>query len=931
MSWSDLTAEQQQRVRRLVQQAHRLSPPERDGFLRQECQGDDALRREVEAQLKDTLPGGIAAQEGQRAAESHPPQAGHHEIIRLLGRGAMGEVWLARDRRLKRPVAIKFLAAQYLSSAEALERFRREALAVAALNHPSICTLFDIGEDQGRPYLVLEYLEGQTLRERLEKGRPAREEFLSWGEQIISAVAAAHAAGILNRDIKAANVFLTQAGQAKVLDFGLAKAVRGPEAASAAWQKLESSGDIPVAELLGSRRGALLGTPHYMSPEQTRRENLDFRSDVFSLGVLLYEMATGELPFQGATWQELSRAIQQEEPVPPRRRNPKLPRGLDRLILRALEKDPSRRYPNAGSLLEEWKRLRRPKAQWLLPVALAAALAVVYFLVRRPADLPPKPLDFGAVTVAPERELYPTIAPDGTIFAYAANPGGEWSIYVSRGTESGAQALPLPKPADDTQPAFSPDGQWIAFRSSRQGGGIFKVKLDGSGLQRLTDFGYHPSWSPDGRSLAVATEQTENAGGIASRGAIRVIDAAGANARQVIGDMSYQPAWSPGGYRIAFWKVSEGRKDIWTVQPDGRNAVAVTADDYVDWCPAWSPDGKFLYYSSERGGGMNLWVVGIDERSGKVRGRPAQVTTGAQAASFLAFSRNGSYALYVSSTAPINLYRADLDGSLQIQDAPYRITSGARSDLTPNVSPDGKRIVFVAEDPQQDLWVATAEGKGLKRLTNDVYKDMEPRWSPDASWIAFQSNRRRSYQVWKIRPDGTGLAVVSAHPDGDAVTPLWSPDGRMLAYSVLGSGVFGVDLSYPGSPRTPQLLAPVPAPATSFIGKSWSPDGTRIAGTLLGAAAEPMGVAVYNLVTKSDERVSDGAAPTWLADSRRLLVRVGEEIRIIDPASKSSQVLVPNTYAVQETFALDARNRILIFSGRRTEAETFDIWRMRFE
>ena len=366
-------------VERLYLSASEIAPGERRAYLDRECGSDCELRREVESLLAflETSPN-VPAEGAVRPGT----QIGPYTILSFLRAGGMGEVYKARDTRLDRSVAIKFLPSILAEDAAALDRFRREARAASALNHPHICTVHDIGDYQGRPFFVMELLEGQPLNERMA-GKPLPiSELIDLAIQGCDALQAAHAKGIVHRDIKPANIFVSPTGQIKVLDFGLAKLVEESHAVTTT----ESLNDERVADyVLRTRPGRLLGTPAYLSPEQARNEDVDARTDIFSFGLVLYEMATGRPTFRGQTSGELIRAILQETPPKPSTLNPSVPGSLERMILKAIEKDRNKRYQSSEQLLADlsaFQRAKQRRAVWTARIALsAAALAIALAVV----------------------------------------------------------------------------------------------------------------------------------------------------------------------------------------------------------------------------------------------------------------------------------------------------------------------------------------------------------------------------------------------------------------------------------------------------------------------------------------------------------------------------------------------------------------------
>jgi eukaryotic-like serine/threonine-protein kinase len=362
-------------VERLYLSVSELGPGERQAYLDRECGSDSELRREIESLLEfletsPSVPTDISVQPGT--------QIGPYTILGFLRAGGMGEVYRARDMRLDRNVAIKFLPSILAGDAAALDRFRREARAASALNHSHICTVHDIGDYQGRPFFVMELLEGQVLNERIASKPLPISEIVDFAVQSCDALQAAHAKGIVHRDIKPGNIFVSPTGQVKLLDFGLAKLVQESHATSTTATVNDAENVVvPVAR---TRRGRLMGTPAYLSPEQARNEEVDARTDIFSFGLVLYEMATGHPAFRGQTSGELIQAILHETPAKPSTLNASVRGSLERIIVRAIEKDRDKRYQSAEQLLEvltAFQRIKHRRAVWTARLALAAATLAV--------------------------------------------------------------------------------------------------------------------------------------------------------------------------------------------------------------------------------------------------------------------------------------------------------------------------------------------------------------------------------------------------------------------------------------------------------------------------------------------------------------------------------------------------------------------------
>lgn len=386
-----MLAERWHEIERIYHFARELQPEERQAYLESACSGDETLRREVESLLGQEeraahfLETDEPAVPGKATAGSVPEgeQIGHYLVLEFLQKGGMGEVYKARDTRLDRTVAIKFLPEACAADRQALGRFQREARAASALNHPRICTIHDVGDYQGRPFFVMELLEGQSLRDRIASAPLSIPALIDLAMQICDALRAAHAKGIVHRDIKPANIFVTANSQIKILDFGLAKLITDPRPPAATITMGETSTTVTSATI--TRPGSLMGTPKYLSPEQARGEEVDARTDIFSLGVVLYEMATGRPAFRGRTSGELVGAILHDTPVRPSALNPAVPPGLERIISKALAKERTARYQSAEDLLADLTELQqagRRRSIWTARfIAAFAVLALVAGLV----------------------------------------------------------------------------------------------------------------------------------------------------------------------------------------------------------------------------------------------------------------------------------------------------------------------------------------------------------------------------------------------------------------------------------------------------------------------------------------------------------------------------------------------------------------------
>ena len=383
-----MTPELWQQVRDVVAEALELSPQDRPAFLDRACSSDHAVRREVDLLLSST--------EAARSSFLEPPamtrailetrlragvRIGPYVVVEFLRAGGMGEVYRATDMRLQRSVAIKFLPVAFAADPVALDRFQREARAASALNHSRICTIYDVGDHEGRPFFVMEYLEGKSLKDRIAGKALPLNELLDMATQICDALQAAHRKGIVHRDIKPGNIFITTSGQVKVLDFGLAKRTGEEHQAAATTATDNGENTLTPDEITLTRRGSVIGTVAYLSPEQARGEEVDTRTDIYSLGVVIYEMATGRTAFRGETSGELIHAILNDTPAKPSTLNPAVPPRLEQIILRSLAKERSARFQTIQEMAGQLHELQQPRARVSVPVRIAIAFSTVAFIL----------------------------------------------------------------------------------------------------------------------------------------------------------------------------------------------------------------------------------------------------------------------------------------------------------------------------------------------------------------------------------------------------------------------------------------------------------------------------------------------------------------------------------------------------------------------
>jgi Tol biopolymer transport system component len=886
----------------------------------------------------------------------------------------MGEVYRARDTRLDRDVAVKVLPAAMAADKERILRFEREAKLLATLNHSHIAAIHGFEECDSRRFLVLEYVEGETLSGRLKRGPLPVDEALEVCKQIAEALEAAHERGVVHRDLKPGNVMVRPDGTVKVLDFGLARAMteEGQRSSLSGSGQRESllSPNSPTITANYTRPGVVLGTAAYMSPEQARGRPLDRRTDIWSFGCVLFECLTGIGPFAGETTTDVIAKVMEREPdydalpdrTPPRIRD---------LLRRCLEKQPKRRLRDIGdALLEldqalakrEWSTAafaaghrRTPRTSRKLIVMIvvyAGLLFAANYAGRRMGERSSERIHSdvsatrpGSIVVGmeqltdiPGQQTDPCLSPDGKMLLYVSRDADDLDIFLQRVGGANPINLTADSSFDDYAPAFSPDGERIAFRSQREGGGLFVMGATGESPQRVSDDGFDPAWSPDGARLVYATENVEDPYSRSTISQLWVLELASRERSLLYRGDAVDPSFSPSGRLVAFWAAINGIRDIWTVPAAGGEPRPITADTHTDWNPFFSADGRALYFISDRSGRPNLWRVPIDEASGLTLGPPLPVTSGTAPLDGASISSDGQRVTLTARSTTAEFLRLGFDPTAErVVGEPTTIYASTNPLIQFDVTPDGRRLAFRTGAPREDLVVMEADGTGRRRLMDDVFRDRGPMWTADGTWLVFYSNRGGRYDLWKIRPDGTGLRrlTASATDEEDATNPRLSPDGRKIAIGLSvegGSALTLLDLERPIS----EIEDPLPMPTNrvkSFSPIRFSPDQRWIAGQTDAAKTFNDAAALHDLQAGRVTilRAGDGQplevsgnAPgmDWIDEHRLLLWEAKRRTAFIWDTTTGSVREVPGVPGPCELRVIDG-GRALILSRDRTES---DIW-----
>jgi len=740
----------------------------------------------------------------------------HYRILEKLGGGGMGVVYRADDLRLHRFVALKFLPDDLASDQQTLARFEREAQAASSLNHPNICTIYEIGESEGKTFIAMECLEGATLK-HIIAGHPMElQRLLDLAIEITEALDAAHSKGIIHRDIKPANIFVTSRGHAKILDFGLAKVTSTKSAAAN-----DAAATLGVDDLQQTSPGTTLGTVAYMSSEQALGQELDPRTDLFSFGVVLYEMATGTRPFQGPTSAAIFNAILNQTPVPPGQLKRGLSPKLEEIIGKALEKNRELRCQSAAEVNADLKRLRRElesgatartavaaqapvrrrSAVWAV-VTILAVLFAGYVFRKGFGGNAANPLSAATLvqlTTTEGLHEFPAWAPDEKRLAYCGEVNGFKKIFA-KALQGEPQQLTAGT-GDDIQPKWTPDGQSILFVRSNQprgklepgdvfgqydGGDIWRKDLASGAEEKFLNNAFNPSFSPDGKSIAVDASW-------AGPRRIWIVDAQGHNPQQITSDNSeavdhLEPNWSPDGKSIVFQNLERTKFSIKVVNVVTRAITALTEGRYHDLNPAWSHSGKQIYFSSDRGGGLNIWRMEVSGNGAPI-GAPQQVTMGSGQDVQLAMSSTGGQLAFAILRQNADLWRLPVSSQTgSVTGNPEEVIASTREDSRGAWSPDGTQIAFNSDrNGEMNLYVHSLADHSNRQVTKGPGGDFQPQWSPDGKRLVFFSSRAGNADIW-LADVATGALTQLTSDRALDINPFFSPDGSYIAFQSDRSG-----------------------------------------------------------------------------------------------------------------------------------------------
>ena len=879
-----MKTERFEQVDRIFQAAVEREPAERQAYIDEACGGDAELRSRVQALISADERAGtfietpaykvVSQMTEERSRTMMGQRIGPYRVASALGVGGMGEVYLAEDLRLGRKVALKLLASHSIGDSQLRGRFLREARLASTLDHQNICTIYEVGEDSGHSYIAMQYVEGQTLKELVDRQPLGLKSLLSISLQVASALEAAHSQGIIHRDIKPGNIMVTARGQARVLDFGLAKL-------------MDESKAIASEEL--TRTGVVMGTPAYMSPEQARGERADHRSDIFSFGAVMYVMATGRVPFSAKSNAETMNAVINDGHTPVAELNQEAPSGLSAVIDRALAKEPADRYQSITAMIAELRqvakeaqvitssepddmiipyvpvreRARFGRLRQLMKPALGASLLFLLALAAaliwwQPWRLTPSRPQQHLISAFPGHHRAASFSPDGSMIAFINDAGGVPQVWVKNLAQGDPLQITFGEiPAQ--RPRWSPNNDQIVFGrgTGTSSPEIWSVPPLGGTQRKMIEGGRNPNWSWDGSQLVY--EKGDD---------VWTAKADGSEQRKLeglppiefhLGDR--MPAYSRDGSLIAFFQNIAGPLgDIWVIPSAGGRPRQLTSDITISSSPVWLADDRYIVYSSQRAGSTTLWKV---PTSG---GKPEPVLISPGEDTDPEVSRDGTKLIYTNTRNSYVITQMN-PATKQTQE----LREARKLYCDPSFSPQGDKIAFfgMSDDGESHIFTLGVDGRNLTQVTREKgAQNSFPSWSPDGLFLYF-SQHRPMPSLQKISIEGGPSSEIAPGWSWDVCNGVQvDPTGKLLVCSKMENGetvatiireiesgnetVFGIPLRYP----------------------RWSADGKWILGTSRSASKFRGWVGEISICSVESgtcrQLTKDSKCPRWYADGSRV-------------------------------------------------------------
>jgi serine/threonine protein kinase/Tol biopolymer transport system component len=920
-----MTPERWHQINRLFHETLVCDPAQRNDFLIKACGDDEQLRREVESLISAHTTDGFTETAGDIAAEmfaeNNPIGPGHqinnYKVVRQLGSGGMGEVYLADDLRLNRKIALKLLPPQFTYNVEHLRRFEQEARAASALNHPNILTIHEIGEAHGAHFIATEFVDGETLRSLIQRTTMKLTDALDIAAQVASALEAAHQAGVVHRDIKPENVMLRRDRLVKVLDFGLAKLIQQ----TAPGGPIDSEAPTNVA--FKTHAGAVMGTAMYMSPEQAQGTAVDRRTDLWSLGCVLYEMITGHPPFEGATSSHVIVSIIEREPTPLFHYFPEAPAELQRIIKKSLQKDREERYQTAKDLALDLKNLRREieqdaKFRYLVPPVSSGATVAIETAsdnLRHPTTGKELTAErFESTSQQPTRIIRArrgVFLALGAILILAIVAVGviSWRLYRSdywwSNPLANAQFTQLTDfPGTESDAAISDDGKFVSFLSDHDGPfDVWVGQIATGRFNNLTRGQVSDLRNPDIRPLGFSPDGSFVSFWVRSNDRVLAwsVPTMGGAPRPYLDGPELD--WSPDGTRIVYHTNAEG-DPLFVTEPNEKLGKQIYAAERGVHChfPVWSPSGSVIYFV--RGyppDEMDIWRI---------------PSTGGQAERVTFHNSRVTYPTFLNEQTLIYIARSEdgtgpwLYGMDVEKRVPHRISFGVERYTSITVSGDRKRLVATVANPDASLWRVAISDRALddaaaQRVVLPAARALSPRLGP--GYMLYLSSKGGNDGVWKVT-DGTAVELWNAslgRVEGAAV----SPDGRRIAFTAQKGGKKRLYLMNSDGTGISEL-----ATSLNIRGApAWPPVGDWVT----VAADQSQSVGLFNVALDGAPPkllvVGPAASPVWSPDGR-ILVYSGVEVGTTFPLKAVTADGKP--YQIPELVLSRGSNRFLFLPGR---------------